>query len=309
MSLSLVFFRRAADSFLDLSAPLMDVALQSNIISPNSRLNRFSLSSRRSSDGGPFTTPSPSSPMFRTASTPGSSRSSYSSRSSVRSSTTTLRPLSLSSRHSGEGWSGSESEEEEFISAIQSISIRRLSTPRLKRIPSLMARPKPLRSATSPGSLSPRVHTRTLEDERTSPRSPLAEGSSPRTPGGRSALSRLSGQSQLSNSTCSEVESALLTPCPSSDTPASSKDLPSPTKSRADASTGVVLGEVREPAKLPRPTRRVEGWGMPEILIDEEWSSGDELRPWSSDEEFEREIEVKMREGTESGEWLLSEEL
>ena len=40
------------------------------------------------------------------------------------------------------------------------------------------------------------------------------------------------------------------------------------------------------PVGLPKPKRRVEGWGMPEVLIDEEWSSADDLGAgWSSDDE------------------------
>ncbi|ORX41048.1 hypothetical protein BD324DRAFT_35455 [Kockovaella imperatae] len=323
----------ADESDLDIHAPLVDIALKSRIISPNSRLARptsgfssssstFSSSTSRRRATGVMSYGQGSAALYlQPFSSPASKRS------STRSSLGTLRPLSTPTRHSGEGWSGSESEEEEFVNALQAISLKRLSTPKLKRIPSLLktvranrgsAMKSPTSSTQNPRNLSPLCPTYG-DDQRRQSSIPATLGysslrgfNSPRTPTS-SRSNRFSGQSQtsqLSSGTLSGPESTPLTPCSSNTTHRIRSDSPllSPRYAErcdSDQSGGSKVADVPH---LPRPTRRVEGWGMPEILIDEEWSSADEaIHGWSDDEDGILGVGRFIRD--EGDDWLLGERL
>lgn len=288
-----------------ISSPLLDAAVSNGILPPNS--SRLS--------------PSP-------AGRPRISRISSASSDHLRSGVVLT---------SGRGWSGSESEEEEFAHAIRSIALRKLSAPRPK-----MAR------TTSSGTQSSDCGTSGSEG---SARRRYVNLNTAR-PSLHDTADRLSQLSNTSSALSGPDSAGPLTPNPTDAVPMSAhvalslaqgaKPLPTSRPASRASSTGSTIpgdypwgrssapasptGSIRSvrsgrssgrnsgsvspkksfyedlssslagfsaaPAKsskkaksaLPRPTRKVEGWGRPEVLMDEPW---DLDAMWDSEDEME----------------------
>lgn len=286
-----------------ISSPLLDAAVSNGILSPTS--SKLSPSPTRR---------------------PRISRLSTSSSDQLRSGLMLTR---------GRGWSGSESEEEEFAQALRSIALRKLAAPRPKGARSLSTGMQSSGASGSGGEGSSRLYSINLNTAR-----PSLQGDTDRL-------------SQLSNSSSAQSgpdSAGPLTPDPINNIPMSTQmalvlahgpktppisrpassasngstipgDYPwgrssapaSPTGSirskRSGRSSGMnsgtsspqrsfyedlssslaVLGAapvssgLQARSTLPRPTRKVEGWGRPEVLMDERWdvdpmsNSGDEM--------------------------------
>ncbi len=219
------------------------------------------------------------------------------------------RPLPLrtsstvsSLRPDAHGWSGSVSEEEDYVSEVRRLSRRKSShtaptTPKFKR-PS--------------------------KDKGTSSRfSQFSEASDTSISTVDSASTLLTPSSSAHSITMNRLERLSSTgsiPC----------DFPWG-RSTASSRTGSPFGKptkgfyesvkAKGPAKLPKPWREVHGWGPPEILIDEDWPSTSDTRSYRSEAGSEvAEITPRMMyaskapspgcviRGAEDG-WVLDEEL
>lgn len=289
---------------IDISSPLLDAAVSSGILSPNS--SRLSPSPTR----GPKT-----------------ARSSSSSSDQLRSG----RVLT-----SGRGWSGSESEEEEFVQAIRSITLRKLSAPRLKTTRSLSTGTQSSSPGASASEGPSRVYCASLQGPRPSLRSSgdrhsqLSSASS--APSGPESAGPLTPASidpaPMSTHVALSVAQRTKTPPitrPASAASSSGSTIPgdypwgrssapaSPTgsirsrrsdrssgrtsrtsspqksfyedlsSSLADLSTAPSTSAKKATLALPPPTRKVEGWGRPEVLTDEKW---DMDAMWDSEDEM-----------------------
>ncbi|WVR08592.1 hypothetical protein IAU60_005647 [Kwoniella sp. DSM 27419] len=288
------------DSDLDLAAPLVDVAAKSRILTPGSRLLRqHSQPEPRSSPG---MAPSPTQ-LRRTV-------SARPERLRTRSEGVAGRPQ-LSRRSAKEaGWSGSESEEEEWTKAVHRVSLARSTSARVGRH----------EGASIQGASFPQVSTAVIQAINAISPSDRRPGPSP--------LDRHSQTSTVSTSTIGTT--AILTPALMEDlTPASvslsrsssaasaschgSARSSGPGKFPWGASTpprspiralfakdkdrqgsrdggvststsGKRLETVRRTGRkaLPPPTRYVDGWGEPEILIDGEGDGDKGYESWTA---------------------------
>ncbi|KAK8850471.1 hypothetical protein IAR55_004389 [Kwoniella newhampshirensis] len=274
------------ESDIDLSTPLITAALRSKIITPHSRLV------------------SQSSPAAR----PTQSRTT--SANSVN--TESLKTgMGLTS---GRGWSGSESEEEEWVAAVRSVSQRKAAS----RSPSstygldvetrLDSTPTHKRfSSTSYASSSHSIKTGASKsfNYRLSQLSTLSGASTieldmgPLTPAASMNLENLTPQvavAMIRNNSVSSTSSSVPGDFPwgQSSPPASpSRGLfpNSPTGRKASKDGFPFSGassplrtptRLRDSTTLPPPEREVEGWGEPEVLMDDQYFDGEFSRAGSS---------------------------
>ena len=305
-----------------ISSPLLDAAVSNGILSPTS--SKLSPSPTRR---------------------PRISRLSTSSSDQLRSGLMLTR---------GRGWSGSESEEEEFAQALRSIALRKLAAPRPKGARSLSTGTQSSGASGSGGEGSSRLYSINLNTAR-----PLLQG----------ATDRLSQLSNSSSAQSGPDSAGPLTPDPINNIPMSTHmalslahgpktppisrpasaasngstvpgDYPwgrssapaSPTGSirskRSGRSSGrnsgtsspprsfyedlssslaVLSAPIRSGPKakstLPPPTRQVEGWGWPEVLMDEQW----DVDPmWDSEDEVDG-VDIKSgRAGSQDREEMMA---
>ena len=138
---------------------------------------------------------------------------------------------------SGGGWSGSESEEDDFAQVFQSIISRKNSS----------GLPKPRRSASGPSTPSRSVR-------------PPALMTPAILPIGQNRLSNLSNLS--SGSSATTAYSTLLTPSTSQD---SLVPIHIASGFTSDADSEDAYPILSPQPRLPRPTKLVAGWGEPEM--------------------------------------------
>lgn len=280
--------RREADLTV-VNSPLLDAAVSSGILSPNSRLLKPA-------------SPLPSRSMPK--------RSLSSSSQALRSGLSFTR---------GKGWSGSESEEEEFGKAIQSIVFRknnsrpptlrsasanspstsfsgqtdnalhaRHSARKMDRLSQLSATSSAPSSVDSIGPLTPHEAEITM----------LAKAILPPVKLTRPLHSRHSSSHSTSSGSTIPGDFPWGGSAPSSPTGSvsgrrsaySSSDRNTFYQDLNQSLQSVAMGKEKEKRrKMPKPTRKVEGWGRPEILLEDVWNDTLQWQTlWnSSDEEME----------------------
>lgn len=270
--------RRRANGLV-VASPLLDAAVFSGILSPNSRLLK---------------TASP------VSSRPGEKRSSSSSQ-ALRSGLSFTR---------GRGWSGSESEEEEFGKAIQTILSRRNSgRPSLSRSGSTSSTTSQS-SRRSDTRLATRPVLRPMADRLSQlSNASTADSAGPLTPNDSDLSVPMSVKVQLpatpirrsssaSNSSSSTIPgdfpwggSAPSSPTGSIRAGKSGHNSPTRKSFYEDLNTTLqgVAKDKEKKRRMPKPTRKVEGWGQPEVLLEDAWRDSLQRQTlWnSSDEEME----------------------
>ncbi|WWD20653.1 hypothetical protein CI109_105129 [Kwoniella shandongensis] len=255
------------ESDIDLSTPLITAALRSKILTPRSRLVNQQLTLRRPTQSRSSSSNSVNSESLKTG-------------------------MGLTS---GRGWSGSESEEEEWVSAVRSVSQRKAAS-RSPPLLNLESTPTSNRfSSASYASSSQSVSTGKSTNNRLSQLSTLSGVSTieidlgPLTPATSINMDDLTPQVMRRTNSTSSTASSLPGDFPwgQSSPPASPirglfASSPSSRKSSKDSfpfpGTSSPLRtptRMKSPRTLPPPKNEVEGWGEPEVLMDD--------RDWDED--------------------------
>ena len=183
-------------------------------------------------------------------------RRSRGSSASVQSTTPRTARLSDVSDPREEGWSGSESEEEGFAEAIRSITLRKLAGGHARLNSNL--------SIQTTSSMSTICLPHFVVETAAGDHSSLV-----------STASSMTSSIDSSGPVTPNVDAMSDCELPLGKLVGASKQL-----HHISSSTSVASSQHLAP--LPNPTRKVDGWGRPEILLDEDWGAEESELPWSN---------------------------